>query len=103
MYNPETEQIQLVAKPIKYASIEIYDEEPYPLPAANLKDWGLLEGPLYTDNNGYFEVTVKDNNDGWLENGRDIFVVCKAETDLLSRLWTQITMFIHSEVLHMGM
>jgi hypothetical protein len=80
VYNPETEQIQLVAKPIKYASIEIYDEEPYPLPAANLKDWGLLEGPLYTDNNGYFEVTVKDNNDGWLENGRDIFVVCKAET-----------------------
>ncbi|UYZ39565.1 MAG: PKD domain-containing protein [Candidatus Methanospirare jalkutatii] len=61
-------------RPVRYARVELYDNEPYPLPPELLQT-------THTDANGYYEFDPIDNNDGFLEGGRDIFVVVYADTD----------------------
>jgi len=54
--------------------VELYDNEPSPLPPELLQT-------SYTDANGYYEFEEIDNNDGFLEDGRDIYVVVYADTN----------------------
>ena len=57
--------------PVRYAPVEIRDDELL---------FSELVTTVYTDNSGYYSVTI-NNNDGLLEDGRDIFikVLCRSD------------------------
>jgi len=75
-------------RPVRYARVELYDNEPYPLPPELLQT-------TRTDANGYYEFDPIDNNDGFLEGGRDIFVVVYADTDAV-RVTDGSSVYSHS-------
>lgn len=49
------------------ARVELWDSD-----LGGLLNWWLAT--TYTDDNGYYEFPPVDNNDGWLEDGLDVFV-----------------------------
>ncbi len=61
-----------VTNAVRFARVELYDNEPSPLAPA-------LIAVTNTDENGYFQFSGIPNNDGPLEGGVDLF--CKVYTD----------------------
>jgi PKD repeat protein len=62
-----------VYRPIRCAEVTVYDQEDY----GPDEEWP----PVWTNCNGYFEVWVPNNDDGPLQEGRDIFVKVRSAND----------------------